>query len=504
MLMALSSLEGRALSMSAFVARGTSDGQSIGSPWVVYLGAALLLAIVGAVEALVIRRAFGPGRLCFDSLIANLGSVVVALTLTALVGSNISRLLAIWACAYVGATTCLAWRWCRLGWQRLLPLLAMANAVSMAIVFAVVYPFWNAVLRTDWPVAPADVVVKAIPKSEHWTTIWADRCSEFTDVEAVDSKHIWVARGDCPLLHTEDGGKTWIAHRISCEQVRFVNWRIGWATTVTYGDEPGQVGITRDGGDSWRWAPLRDGYPYDLAPISATEAWALSWTPNVIRDSAGPDCLIHTRDGGSSWTSVFPPRAVRLRGLFFLDRDHGWAVGDQPDATTGPLTILRTANAGRTFQAVTVPVSRTGSNAPWHIEFRTLREGWIAVGGESLLHTTDGGITWVTVTPTRYPGVCLVDCSFPTKKEGWAVGLTRAGGELNMPFVVHTEDAGGTWQTVSLAGSMCGGVSNVTFEDVSHGVLAAHLYVPGASDSSVNLVLRRDMVVKGEFRGHTT
>ena len=476
--------------MSALMALGNPEGDGVVTP-LVCVGFALLMAIVAVVEALVFRRLLRPRRVWLHTLTANLAFGVIAFVLTVLVGSNLFRLLAVWACAYLAGTTYLGWRWRSIGWHRVLPTLAVANAVGAVILLAAAYPLWDTVLRTNWTTTPATALLKAIPKSEHWTPIWADQCFEIADVDVVDSNHIWVARHESPLLHSPDGGSTWIARKGPCDEIRFLNRRVGWAVDAGYIDvKPSRIGRTLDGGDSWTWVSLRYDNLYDIAPVSAKEAWALSWASNKDHSCSGPDSLAHTVDGGASWATVLPPRPVRLSGLFFLDRDHGWAIGDQQDASAGPLTVLRTGDAGRSFQAVTIPFGRTGLNERWHIEFRDPLEGWAAVGGESLLHTIDGGKAWTLVTPAPYPGVSLTNCSFPTRKDGWAVGLVREGPHpFFFPLAFHTKDGGKTWRPVSTAGGMCGSIGKVVSPTATCGVLAGGVFVPGASAPSTNFVL---------------
>jgi len=75
---------------------------------------------------------------------------------------------------------------------------------------------------------------------------------------------------------------------------------------------------------------------------------------------------------------------MALEAIFFLDPDHGWAVG-----WSG--TILRTADSGKTWQTVKT------SAASWSlaaVDFRDLQNGWAVGFSGQLLRSRDGGATW--------------------------------------------------------------------------------------------------------------
>ena len=97
--------------------------------------------------------------------------------------------------------------------------------------------------------------------------------------------------------------------------------------------------------------------------------------------------------------------------------------------------------------------------------------GWAAVGGPSLLHTEDGGKTWATVTPAIDAEVFdgdLYDCSFVDTEEGWAVGSTGRWGVGGETLVIVTSDGGKTWRR-SLTG----------MEDIEHGSVRRVVFADG-------------------------
>ena len=90
-------------------------------------------------------------------------------------------------------------------------------------------------------------------------------------------------------------------------------------------------------------------------------------------------------DNGDSWRQVSVPATATLTGVYFADRQHGWAVGH--DAV-----ILRTVDGGDSWQRVHyAPHEERPLLDLW---FGDARAGY-AVGAYSyLLATADGGESW--------------------------------------------------------------------------------------------------------------
>jgi len=118
-----------------------------------------------------------------------------------------------------------------------------------------------------------------------------------------------------------------------------------------------------------------------------------------------------------------------LRGVFFADGGHGWAVGDGG-------RVLATSNGGATW-------SMQSSGTTFDLEsvwFTSTAEGWAAGQGGTILHTFDGGANW-----SRLSTVGTIeeihDVGFATRDTGWVVGGNNLAG-----FVLRTFDHGASWQ----------------------------------------------------------
>ncbi len=219
---------------------------------------------------------------------------------------------------------------------------------------------------------------------------------ELRDVFFVDSSNGWAAGNGGILIHSTDGGANWSAQDS------------GQANTL-----------------------------YSVCFSGIDSGWAVG--------SSGT--LVQTIDTGNSWSA----RQItdrHLTGVFFCDDLRGWAVGDT--------IILRTTNGGETWQAyvspdVTIPYLRA-------VSFAGPTQGW-AVGHEGkILHTDDGGSSWLPQSSGQ--GNPLLDIVFVDPSNGWAVGV---GG-----VIIHTTNGGQSWsqQYVGTAAVLHG----VAFWDISNGI----------------------------------
>jgi photosystem II stability/assembly factor-like uncharacterized protein len=275
----------------------------------------------------------------------------------------------------------------------------------------------------------------------------------------VDERRGWAAGSKGALLSTADGGATWELRKPPTEDairdLFFHDAETGWLLCERSMFKPMEKDEsvsyllkTTDGGGTWARVEVTRGADVDLKLAGLRFAdrehgWAYG-------ELGG---LYTTSDGGGSWARQRVPTRHLLLGATFLDAQTGWLSG-------GGLTVLKTTDGGATWRAGTVFLPAGGAvaqqqgesvrveqspvesdtrqvggrrlNAVW---FASHQNGW-AVGGEGvIIATTDGGRTW---RPQRSGvGDDLYDVKFFGGSEGWAVGR---GGAL-----LHTADGGRTW-----------------------------------------------------------
>ena len=122
-------------------------------------------------------------------------------------------------------------------------------------------------------------------------------------------------------------------------------------------------------------------------------------------------------------------RAIEnLQAVIFVDGKQGWVAGDNG-------TLLHTTDGGTTWvpQTSGTPADLTSLHF-----LPDGKQGWVAGDNGTLLHTTDGGATWAPQTSGTL--VSLTSLLFlPDGKQGWVAGRNGT--------LLHTTDGGATWNS---------------------------------------------------------
>ena len=218
------------------------------------------------------------------------------------------------------------------------------------------------------------------------------------------------------------------------------------AFVVGYG---GKILETADGGTTWTVRPSGT----DLA------LYAVRFTDDQHGWISGQDSLIlHTADGGKTWekqesNAVFEDRdgskqPLFLFGLYALDQDHAWAVGDRS-------ILSSTTDGGKTWRARKVGMEADLSGGEslaaadpvfYDVKFTDVQHGWIVGEFGKIMHTEDGGETWSEQEKSLMEGTGIFDLlDLPTlygvhmtsAQEGAAAGIEG--------HIARTRDGGQRW-----------------------------------------------------------
>ena len=162
----------------------------------------------------------------------------------------------------------------------------------------------------------------------------------------------------------------------------------------------------------------------------------------------------------NAWTRQSSPVGSTLHSVTFIDANTGWALGED--------CVLHTTNGGATWMQQTIPA---GNNKLRSLTFADANTGWV-VGYGSILHTTNGGATW-TQQPVPTGSDDLSAVTFADANTGWVVGGSY------MPFILHTTNGGATWTQQTIPGAPTVNLNSVTFIDANTGWAGAGGYPPG-------------------------
>ncbi len=212
-----------------------------------------------------------------------------------------------------------------------------------------------------WTVGVGDsaLILKTTDGGVNWIAQTADTNLSFfplRDVFIINENIGWIVGGNYDsidpqgiLLKTTNGGATWTNLDFGGEGsifgIQFINQNIGW---FSFKSKYGPLGttnlyMTTNGGENWAFYSLMgipsNGFPLSFYFINEDLGWAVDGSYNALYGSF----IFKTTDGGGNWYS-YPSGTmdIGLRSIFFIDSTCGWAVGDMG-------TILHTTNGGVTY-----------------------------------------------------------------------------------------------------------------------------------------------------------
>ena len=131
-------------------------------------------------------------------------------------------------------------------------------------------------------------------------------------------KEGWACGRWGTVLHTADGGKTWMLQPSGTENtlvsIYFVDPQNGWAV-----GEEGTILHTADGGKTWE--KQKSPVPFYLMKVyfvTPLKGWIVGERTHILS----------TVDGGKTWNIQFKDEDFILKSVSFCDELHGWAVGE--------------------------------------------------------------------------------------------------------------------------------------------------------------------------------
>lgn len=156
----------------------------------------------------------------------------------------------------------------------------------------------------------------------------------------------------------------------------------------------------------------------------------------------------------SSASPVPDAERFSAQAVAFFDRQHGLIGGD----SAGQGVMWRTDDGGVTYEKQLLPtpgilaIAVTGSSEAW------------AAAPSVLLHSTDAGRTWQKIS-----AVGLASISFVDPRRGWAILYFDVANGVAMGAMVSTSDGGRTWTPAAAAPCDYHGAVSVSFTDALHG-----------------------------------
>jgi photosystem II stability/assembly factor-like uncharacterized protein len=260
----------------------------------------------------------------------------------------------------------------------------------------------------------------------------------YQSVFALDTQHVWLTGmwswgGTEGVQRSTNGGMTWAPSEIGDYVARytyFINPMEGWLSCGIWPDEaePTPTWVAGDqGGGSYVYKRFEhDPYPLKV-PYPLPRRRANDYEAQIF----------HTTDGGATWELQWEDYGnFYLNDLYFIDDQVGF-VAAEANLTS---TIYKTTDGGVTWTRTNYPSEN--DHGLMDVEFVSSFEGWATGFGpgflgqpeSAILHTTDGGQTWIREPIEVLSGIMYV--SFFDRHRGFTTG----GNNLQISRILRYDD----------------------------------------------------------------
>lgn len=228
----------------------------------------------------------------------------------------------------------------------------------------------------------------------------------------LDKKRGFICGDGGRIYQTVDGGANWkligdFEKTAAFYTVHFFNKQRGFATGIDSKNRQALFIETQDGGKTWRDRKKE----LEIAGVLTDAVYALDKKTLFISGPAG--YVLFTKDGGKTWGDFETKMEGGVRGLFFQDKQVGWAVGHNG-------LLFKISDGGRSWekqQQLSDSLLRSAA-------FSSLTHGFIVgnrdKNGVSLWSSNDEGKTWQS-SKENFPDLHKV---VVTRKRLWIFGAS--------------------------------------------------------------------------------
>lgn len=317
------------------------------------------------------------------------------------------------------------------------------------------------------------LILKTTNGGSNWFQQLADTTYVLNSVYLLDANTGWAAGGIGTILKTTDAGNNWVSQNsgtdIDLRAVHFIDPDNGWAVGGSWsilGPLPGVISKTTDGGTNWiSWIDTLTWFEggrlfYSVYFIDSNTGWAVGFFDGTGAPATG--VILKTTDGGLNWVSQNSGTDRLLTSVYFIDSNTGYAVGG--DWVPGAIgVILKTTDGGTNW------ISQDTYRMLTSVYFTDSNNGWAVGANGTILHTTNGGVSFiddVTTQPTEfilsqsYPNPfnssCAIRYSIPQLSQVSLKVFNTLGEEIQT--LVNEEKPVGTYELNWYASNLPSGV----------------------------------------------
>lgn len=231
------------------------------------------------------------------------------------------------------------------------------------------------VAEKGWVVGQDGTILSTENRGKTWVTQKSEITEHLFGVSFADERNGWVVGPYGTILHTSNGGKVWEKQGDQVDRIHngvfFTDAQHGWIV-----GEFGVILHTRDGGITWI---------QQENPAGEKTLFSVHFKDRSTGYASGMDgILLYTENGGVTWTQI---DSYMKENLFSVTAkgDRQWSVG---------LKGTFAKQVAGAWQDVTEKIPTRA----WlkKCAFMDEKSGWIVGSVGTVLHTVDGGATWVS------------------------------------------------------------------------------------------------------------
>jgi photosystem II stability/assembly factor-like uncharacterized protein len=294
-----------------------------------------------------------------------------------------------------------------------------------------------------WTVGDVETLLKTTNGGDNWypQNTGTPINKRLTDVYFVNEDYGWIVRGSgysSSLLKTNNGGITWFeintGYDLKIGDIFFWDSNVGWCVGTYFASSPNPneaiILKSTDGGSSWTQTFSDTSDVLKLWGLCFVDSLT-GWAAGEVSDPWGSKGAVYkTSDGGVSWFEQTDTLESLANDIQFIDDSTGWVVGSAIGF------VAKSTNGGTTWNTQKI------GTLEWYnsVIFIDIHTGWITGSKQNvyegiILKTADGGATWDyqingEVTP-------LTSIHFSNEYYGWAVGTQGT--------ILHTTNGGVTF-----------------------------------------------------------
>lgn len=265
--------------------------------------------------------------------------------------------------------------------------------------------------------------------------------SQLHDVYMDETGFGWTGGENSTLYYTTDFGQNWVDRSLptSYGNIFYLDYvpETSGQHVVTAGTK---IAYTTDAGQNWTEVitGINTGAFNGIQALADTAIYAIG----------NRGLLIKSQDGGANWTQVTLPMEIEWESMDFTDANTGWLGSRTGD-------IIHTTDGGQTW---TVLHDSTFLGRVW-LRFLNEDFGYMAEG-RNFLQTTDGGLTWDTLAQNVFPSTIndieVIDSLNILVSQNTRIAWTHDGGMTwssanNHPYIsttnggIHGHPDGKVW-----------------------------------------------------------